>query len=661
MLQRVLIANRGEIACRIIRTCRRLGVSTVAVYSRADADAMHVREADIAIGIGESPAAESYLRIDRIIDAAREAGADAIHPGYGFLSENAAFARACDEAGIVFIGPDASVIEQMGSKRAAKTIMAGAGVPTVPGFEGSADDAELLAQAERIGFPVLIKASAGGGGKGMRVVRAAGSFAEALGSARREAQSAFGDDDIILEKYLDRPRHIEVQVAGDHDGNIVHIGERDCSLQRRHQKVIEECPAPGLTDDQRSAVLAAGAAAARAVGYRNLGTVEFLMDADGQCYFLEMNTRLQVEHPVTELATGLDLVEWQLRIAAGEPLPLPQERITVRGHAIEARIYAEDPRREFMPASGRIEALSWPQPGPLLRIDTGVEAGDTVSHFYDPMIAKLSVYGKTRDEACQRFVASLAATAALGPTTNLSFLRRLARHPAFASGRTDTTLIDRDLESLTQVSTPPEAALRLAAAATLRHWQQSNHQPGPWAARDAWRLRSTAGNLVRLMHAGEAFLVHVTGGGDVFRTRYGDGWSTVALHESANGRIAVRIDGVDRAIRLVTSDHQVFVAIDHDAWRFLVADAYPAVVAGVPEEFRPAAPMPGRIVDVAVAAGDRVIAGQTLLVMEGMKMEHALKAPGPARVEAIHVARGDFVDAEAVLLELAADEQQDNG
>ncbi|HJS85487.1 MAG TPA: acetyl-CoA carboxylase biotin carboxylase subunit, partial [Acetobacteraceae bacterium] len=454
MIRTLLIANRGEIAVRVARTARRMGIETVAVFSEADAGAMHVQAADRAVLIGPAPARESYLAIDRIIEAARRTGADAVHPGYGFLSENPAFAEACAEAGLIFVGPPAEAMRAMGSKSSAKALMRQAGVPVLPGYDGEAQEPGFLAdQAARVGFPVVIKAVSGGGGRGMRVVERAGDFGTALASARQEAASAFGDDRVLIERYLARPRHIEVQVFADTHGNAVHLFERDCSAQRRHQKVIEEAPAPGLDPVRREAMGAAAVACARAVGYVGAGTVEFVADADG-FYFLEMNTRLQVEHPVTEMVTGFDLVEWQLRVAAGETLPASGDAIRLRGHAIEARLYAEDPARDFAPSVGRIVALRLPQ-GEGVRVDAGVRAGDAVSVHYDAMIAKVICHGATREEALARLRRALAETEIAGVASNLDLLARIAAHPAFAAGGIDTGFIGREAASLLAPQRPP--------------------------------------------------------------------------------------------------------------------------------------------------------------------------------------------------------------
>ena len=497
MFDSILIANRGEIACRIIATCRKMGIRAVAVYSDADATSRHVRIADAAVRIGPPPSRESYLSIGRILDAAKQTGAQAIHPGYGFLAENAEFAEACTAAGIVFIGPPAAAIRAMGSKAAAKEIMRKAGVPLTPGYDGADQSGEVLQkQAHAIGYPVMIKANAGGGGKGMRRVDAPEQFVDALASCRREAAASFGDDSVLLEKYLVEPRHIEVQVFGDAHGNVVSLFERDCSVQRRHQKVIEEAPAPLISEKLREALAGAGRSAARAVGYVGAGTVEFLLDREGGLHFMEMNTRLQVEHPVTEMITGLDLVEWQLRVAAGEPLPLQQEQIAMRGHSIEARIYAEDPAHEFLPSIGKIVHLRAPAASEHVRIDTGVEQGDAITPFYDPMIAKLIAWDETRELAVRRMAAALIEFQIVGVTNNVEFLRRLVTSASFAKTHLDTSLIERERAWLQAgAGEPPPEALVLAALTLLPHEHdegKATNEPddSPWAARDGWRLGS---------------------------------------------------------------------------------------------------------------------------------------------------------------------------
>jgi 3-methylcrotonyl-CoA carboxylase alpha subunit len=520
MFTKVLIANRGEIACRVVKTCRRLGIRTVAVYSEADAGARHVRLADEAVLIGPPPARESYLRIEAVLDAARETGAEAIHPGYGFLSENEDFASACASEGITFIGPPVGAIRAMGSKSAAKRLMEQAGVPLVPGYHGDNQDPDFLkAQADAIGYPVLIKASAGGGGKGMRVVERAEDFDEALASCRREAAASFGDDRVLVEKYLLRPRHIEIQVFADTHGDVVHLFERDCSVQRRHQKVLEEAPAPGLTPERRARMGAAACDAARAVGYVGAGTVEFIAAPDGAFYFMEMNTRLQVEHPVTEMITGQDLVEWQLRVAAGERLPLAQEQLTIRGHAIEGRIYAEDPAKGFLPSTGRLIHLAPPPETLHVRVDSGVEEGDEITPYYDPMIAKLIVWDEDRERACARMLRALAGFRVVGVANNVAFLSRLVACPAFASADLDTGLIERERAFLfpEQEKAPGEVFALAALAELLSEVQHAAGESArredpytPWAKRDGWRLNATFSRSMKFRSGGQEKTVCVT-------------------------------------------------------------------------------------------------------------------------------------------------------
>ena len=513
MFDAVLIANRGEIACRVIRTLKRLGIRAIAVYSDADQGALHVVQADQAIRIGPAPASESYLRADAILDAARRAGAQAIHPGYGFLAENAGFARACRDAGLIFIGPSPEAIETMGAKDRAKAVAAAAEVPLVPGHHGGAqDDASLLEAAHELGFPVLLKAVAGGGGKGMRVVARPDEFAAALEGARREAQAAFGDERMLLERYLDAPRHIEVQVFGDRHGQVVHLFERDCSVQRRHQKVLEEAPAPGISAQQRAALGATAVRLARAIDYTGAGTIEFLMDQSGAFYFMEMNTRLQVEHPVTEMITGLDLVEWQLRVAAGERLPLSQKEIALAGHAIEGRLYAEDPEHGFLPSTGTLAHARLPASGPSVRVETGVRAGDRISPFYDPMLAKIVVWGPDRAAALRRLRGALFDTEVVGLSTNLEFLARVVDHDAFASGAVATAFVDDHAAELLAPAPPPdERAFAIASLWLLCRQRReavaaavAGADPhSPWHRVDGWRLNDVGHQTLRLRAAGE--------------------------------------------------------------------------------------------------------------------------------------------------------------
>lgn len=623
MFRTLLIANRGEIAARIARTARRLGIRTIAVFSDADAGALHVQAAEEAHRLGPAPAADSYLRGDLILDIARRTGAEAIHPGYGFLSENAGFAEACAAAGITFVGPGAAAIRAMGSKAESKRLMVAAGVPTVPGYHGEAqDDATLAAEAARIGFPVLIKASAGGGGKGMRPADDAAAFLAELAGARREALAAFGDDRVLLEKYLGRPRHVEVQVLGDAHGRIIHLHTRDCSVQRRHQKVLEEAPAPALDAALRERLHEAAVNAARAVGYVNAGTVEFIVEG-GDAFFLEMNTRLQVEHPVTELVTGLDLVEWQLRVAAGEALPdafppAPQ------GHAVEVRLYAEDAAQEFRPSTGRIARFEVPS-GEGLRLDAGFRAGDAVTSFYDPMLAKLVAWGPDRDAALDRLAGALEEAALEGFATNLPFLRRLARHPALRALELDTGFIARHAAALLAAPRPAPPAL-LAAALSL----PDAAPDAPWSRRDGFRLHGAAARS-------EA---------------WGDGFA-VSEHLVTRGPAGITVDGAppDTAgARLERLGGEILAILPGEAWRLRPVEAPPRAAEGK-DAGTLLAPIPGRLVQLLVAEGDAVAEGQLLAVMEAMKTELKFHAPMAGRVAATPHAAGDAVEeGEAILI-----------
>jgi len=643
VFDKILIANRGEIACRVMTTARRMGIATVAVYSEADAGARHVDMADEAVAIGPAPSAESYLRGDVIIDKARDIGAQAIHPGYGFLAENAGFATACAEAGVVFIGPAPETIAAMGDKAAAKALMKAAGVPVVPGYHGGQDDGALSDAASRVGYPVFIKPVAGGGGTGMRVVEAAADFADALGGARREALAAFGDDRVLLERYVDRPRHIEVQVFGDNLGNLVHLFERDCSVQRRHQKVIEEAPAPGLDDGLRGALLEAAVAAARAVDYRGAGTVEFLVDGNGCFYFLEMNTRLQVEHPVTEMITGLDLVEWQLRVAAGAPLPCDQDAIAATGHALEARLYAEDPARGFLPSSGALYAFR-SAAGDDIRLETGVREGDTVSPHYDPMIAKLVVRGDDREAAVACLSAALAATRIAGVANNRSFLSAVAAHPEFIAGGADTGFVDRHGGVLAPPPEPaPEQALALACRDAMAHRADKAVLDGlltkdpysPWHGAGGWRLNGAARHRFRYLDGDRDRLVSVisTGQGLEFEV---DG-TAFALVASDNGTVAF-------------GDGEVTVFTGGGAYRLVDHDPLVMADGDMASDGRLTAPMPGRVVAVMAETGDAVTRGTALMVIEAMKMEHTIAAPADGRVERFAYGPGDQVEEGAELM-----------
>ncbi len=658
MFDTILIANRGEIACRVIRTCRRLGIRSVAVFSEADANAKHVRMADAAWPIGGPRPAESYLRSDAIIAAAKEAGAQAIHPGYGFLSENADFARACLEAGLVFIGPQPESIEAMGSKAAAKTLMARHGVPLVPGYHGDNQDGAFLAQqAREIGYPLILKPAAGGGGKGMHIVRSDAEFSETLARAQREAQSAFGDARMILERYLEHPRHIEFQVFGDSRGNVIHLDERECSAQRRYQKVLEETPSPFLTPERREAMGAAAVAAARAVNYVGAGTVEFIVGPEGDFHFMEMNTRLQVEHPVTEMTHGIDLVEWQLRIAAGEPLPLTQDQVRSHGHAIEVRLYAEDPEHGFLPGSGRLRRLHLPEPSRHVRVDGGVVEGDTVTIFYDPMIAKLIVWDADRPQALQRLRDALADCEIAGPKSNIAFLERLGRHPAVVEGRIDTGYLDRHLDQFVAGDArPAERALFAAATAALLH--DENHAAAdpadphsPWNIADAWRIGHPGKRIVALSWREQRHEVEAWGHGGSYRLRHGGAACEIRGARFDGKHLSAHFD--DEASRFAVRADHVHVLLHDEAgvrWHLDRTQAFAWESGGSAGSNRVLAPMPGRIVLVKAKAGDPVREGQELLVMEAMKMELALKAPRDGTIESVHAAQGDFVEADSVLI-----------
>jgi len=622
----LLIANRGEIACRVMRTAKALGLTTVAVHSAIDHSARHVREADRAIDLGGAKPADSYLLMDRIIEAALASGAEAIHPGYGFLSENATFARKLEAAGLIFLGPPASAIDAMGSKSAAKALMEEAGVPLVPGYHGEAQDVETFREAaEQIGYPVLLKATAGGGGKGMKIVEREADLADALASAQREAQSAFGDGRMLVEKYVLQPRHVEIQVFADQHGNCLYLFERDCSIQRRHQKVVEEAPAPGLSPELRRAMGEAAVRAAQAIGYVGAGTVEFLLDARGEFFFMEMNTRLQVEHPVTEAITGLDLVAWQIRVARGEPLPIRQEQVPLNGHAIEVRLYAEDPEGGFLPASGHLDLYREPAAGPGRRVDSGVEQGDEVSPFYDPMLAKLIAWGENREEARQRLLAMLAETLVGGFKTNLAFLQRILAHPAFAAAELDTGFIERHQAQLLPPAQPLPDAFWLQAGAALLATdidrQRADDPHSPWAARDAWRSVSPAatpmtlscGEVTRRLKIEPATATpkNALREGDTLYLRWGVEWLAVR-----------RFDPL------------------------AAADASNAHGGGL------TAPMNGSIVRVLVAAGQQVEAGAALVVLEAMKMEHSIRAPQAGTIKTIYCAEGELIGEGTVLVEL---------
>ena len=656
MFEKILIANRGEIACRVMRTARRLGIPAVAVHTDADRSALHVRAA------AEARRVESYLDIDAIVAAARAAGADAIHPGYGFLSENEEFAAACSKAGLVFVGPPAEAIAAMGDKAAAKRLMEKAGVPLVPGYHGEEQDpAHLEKEAARIGFPVLIKPSAGGGGKGMRVVSNRREFGPALEGARREAKSSFGDDRVLIERYLERPRHIEIQVFGDAKGNVVYLFERDCSVQRRHQKVLEEAPAPGLDPKKRSEMGAAAVAAARAIGYTNAGTVEFIAEQDGRFYFMEMNTRLQVEHPVTEMVTGLDLVELQLRVAAGEILPFSQEDLRLEGHAIEARIYAEDPERDFLPATGRLAHVAFPHQDTDVRIDAGVESGDEITPWYDPMIAKLIVRGADRDAALARLRRALADVEIAGVRTNVAFLRRIAASKAFGRAELDTGLIERNRHEIFPKRDPIGTDVLAAAAfaelayeeRTARERAQASGDPySPWYRVDGWRLNEDSHHDFLFVEGESEHPVRVLFSASGLR---------LAVHGKEHAFAGKPLDDAALSIRLDERMYRARALRDGGDWHVFAGSDYRRLtlrhgLSGQDEEARRgslAAPMPGRIVQVMSRPGETVKKGQPLLILEAMKMEHTVTAPADGIVKEIHFAAGEQVleGAELVTLE----------
>ena len=667
MFRKILIANRGEIACRVIRTARRLGIATVAVHSEADRNALHVELADEAWPIGPAPARDSYLNIAAILDAAKRSGAEAMHPGYGFLSESPVFAEACEAAGLVFIGPPASTIRTMGSKAAAKALLQREGVPLVPGYHGEDQTStRLLDEAERIGFPVLIKASAGGGGRGMRVVNRAAEFDPALAAARREAGAAFGDDRVLIEKYLKQSRHIEVQVFADQHGNTVHLFERDCSIQRRHQKVIEEAPAPLLDAAQRAGLGDAAVAVARAVGYIGAGTVEFIAEA-GAFYFIEMNTRLQVEHPVTEAVTGLDLVEWQLRVAAGEPLPLCQQDLVLRGHAIEARLYAEDPGREFLPQTGILRRLRLP-PAEIARVDTGVREGDAVTPFYDAMIAKIIVHGEDRAAAVGRLRRALAETAALGVVTNRDFLTRVAEHPEFVSGDGDTAFIERNREALLALQPAPVAAV--AAAALSRLMQRAaaaeaaamcSADPfSPWARSDGWRLSGRARQDVALRDGAEELLISATPEAGAWQLQLGDDTVLADLESGTDGLRPLVLDGVRQRVVVLNQGPETAVFLVDGSWRFIERDPLAPSDAEDATAGRLTAPMPGRVAQVMAEPGMTVRRGEPLMIIEAMKMEHTITTPADGVVEAVRFAAGDLVEEGAELIVLVPQRREES-
>ncbi len=666
MFSKILVANRGEIACRVIRTAHRMGIATVAVYSDADANSMHVAMADEAIAIGPAPARESYLCADKVIDAARRTGAEAIHPGYGFLSENAAFCQACADAGIVFIGPPVPAIESMGSKSAAKQIMEDAGVPLLPGYHGDEQDpALLLKEAEKIGFPVLLKAVAGGGGKGMRLVDSPARFDEELAAAQREASSSFGDDKMLVEKFLTQPRHVEIQVFCDGHGNGVYLAERDCSVQRRHQKVIEEAPAPGLADEVRTAMGEAAVRAAQAIDYQGAGTVEFLLDTDGSFYFMEMNTRLQVEHPVTEMITGQDLVEWQLRVAAGEELPLSQDAVQIEGHAFEARIYAEDPDNDFLPATGTLTYLRAPEESDLVRVDTGVRQGDEVSVHYDPMIAELVVWDRDRASALRQLAMALSRYRVAGVTTNIDFLYNIATSDPFRQVELDTRFIEKHGDVLFASGSADESQelalaslylllARLRAAGSLAREHGDPHSP--WHSYSAWRMNEPHRHRLQLAYRGRDV--------DVTAEQLADGryrlefenQACVAGGELDGEQLTADIDGFRQKLAVAEHDGIWSAYQGSGAFRFSERQADLGDMDAAGSSGNPRAPMNGTIVQLLAEPGTRVEADTALLVMEAMKMEHTIRAPAAGTVTEYYFQAGELVDGDAELLNFEAED-----
>ena len=663
MFDTVLVANRGEIAVRVIRTLRRLGVRSVAVHSDADAGAPHVLAADVAVRIGPAAAAQSYLSIPAILAAARATGAQAVHPGYGFLSENTAFAAACEEAGIVFVGPPSSAIEAMGDKIRAKQTVAKAGVPVVPGSDGAGlDDAALALAVEQVGYPVLLKPSAGGGGKGMREVHRAEDLADALASARREARGSFGDDTLLVERLVTTPRHIEIQVMADAHGTVIHLGERECSLQRRHQKIVEEAPSPLLTAAQRAAMGAAAVEAARAVGYVGAGTVEFIVGDGGaggtdlEFFFMEMNTRLQVEHPVTELVTGLDLVELQLRVAAGEPLPLGQDDVQLRGHAAEVRLYAEDPAAGFLPTGGRVLALRWPEG---VRVDSGIAAGGFVGSDYDPMLAKVIAHGSDRADALRRLDAALRDTVVLGLGTNTAFLRALLADADVRAGRLDTGLVGRRLEEWTRTELPADV-LPAVAARSLLELEPTGPVVDPFDVPGGWRVGAPAWTTWRMaVDGGDPVVVRARGRAARATVVVGDGPETpVSGYGGPGDHFRARVDGVDRTYTVARDGEVLWIGRDGRAWAVreqAPTDAVVGEAAGAGGPVR--SPMPGTVTVVEVAEGQVVAAGDRLIVVEAMKMEHVLTAPVDGTVRGLTARAGTTVARDAVLLDIEPEEQ----
>jgi 3-methylcrotonyl-CoA carboxylase alpha subunit len=668
MFKKILIANRGEIACRVAATARKLGIRTVAVYSDADAHAKHVLACDEAVHIGGPAPKDSYLRGDRILAAALATGAQAVHPGYGFLSENEDFAQACADAGVVFIGPPPSAIKAMGLKAESKQLMEKAGVPLVPGYHGADQDPALLQrEADRIGYPVLIKASAGGGGKGMRAVQSADEFAAALASCQREAINSFGDDAVLIERYVTRPRHIEIQVFGDTQGNVVYLFERDCSVQRRHQKVLEEAPAPGMSEARRREMGEAAVAAAKAVGYVGAGTVEFIAEpqqsGDLRFYFMEMNTRLQVEHPVTEAITGLDLVEWQLRVAAGQPLPLRQDELRIHGHAIEARICAENPDAQFLPATGRLDVFRTPLAtqferagsGAFVRLDAGVREGDEISPYYDSMVAKLIVWGADRAQALARLDTALGQTHIVGLQTNVAFLRRVVNSPSFARADLDTALIERERAVLFNAPPLPVELVGAGVAAQALAAEQALEGADPWSRRDGWRLHSAAVRHFDMDLNGAHVVARLerTHGGTAVLAVGERRWSFAVAHRG-DGVHDITLDAQRHVLTVYATGERIGIFSAEGSALVQVIDPIAHAGDAAAEEGRLTAPMPGKVIAFLVQPGQAVKRGQAVAVMEAMKMEHTLSAPRDGTVQELLYAVGDQVSEGGELLRMAA-------
>ena len=666
MFNKILIANRGEIACRVIRTCKRMGIRSVAVFSEADAHAEHVKQADEAYFLGGPRPVDSYLKSEAIIAIAQQSGAQAIHPGYGFLSENKDFARACEDAGIVFIGPTPEAIEKMGSKSAAKALMQTAKVPVVPGYHGDNQDPKFLAkQADIVGYPLLIKAVAGGGGKGMRLVEKSEEFIPQLEAARREAKNAFGNDDVLIERFVLGPHHIEFQVFGDTHGNYVHLFERECSIQRRHQKILEETPSPYLDENMRKKMGDAAVAAARAIAYRGAGTIEFIAGEDREFFFMEMNTRLQVEHPITEMITGEDLVEWQLRVAAGEPLPLRQKEIITGGHAIEVRICAENPANDFLPETGRMQVFATPTiiADDDVRLDTGVTSGDEISVYYDPMIAKLITWGADRDEAIRRMQGALAETEVIGVKTNLGFLQQLVRHQAFIDGETDTGFIARHREKLMpDERNTPDVALIAAALRELAREESTagNGRNGIWDSNSGWWLNRGATRTLEFHTVGDEIAATVNvdtlAVGKGRQLRIADRSHHLSHSSVIGDAVRFNANGVAHSATVLAAGDQFAVLLAHTRHRLRLVNPFHFEASDDSNDGRLTAMMPGRVVKVMAVIGDKVKKGQALIIMEAMKMEHTIVSPREGVVERVAFSVGEMVPADAVLFAFAEGE-----